>query len=198
MKTKAVPLIPTIKNLTSSFCCLKHIFHIVKHFLNFKFTSPVYNFTTPIPPGAKTPFKFVVYGDLGLDPYPQATTTATLMRQEVEENNIRFIYHHGDISYARGQVRHYVKYVKERPIIFVSFLDFDFQMLLLAMYVLYRQNVEFIHLSPIFFTQILSLKSFHLFQIFSISGLPLGPMVPLDSTLRIFTSLHGWYWQPRI
>ena len=68
--------------------------------------SPVYNFTSPLPAGDKTPFKFVVYGDLGLDPYPEATTTALHMRQEVEENNIRFIYHHGDLSYARGQVKH--------------------------------------------------------------------------------------------
>ena len=67
--------------------------------------SPVFNFTTPLPAGDKTPFKFVVYGDMGLDPYPEATTTAVHMRQEVEENDIRFIYHHGDISYARGQVK---------------------------------------------------------------------------------------------
>lgn len=66
--------------------------------------SPVFNFTTPLPAGDKTPFKFVVYGDMGLDGYPEATTTAVHMRQEVEENDIRFIYHHGDISYARGQV----------------------------------------------------------------------------------------------
>lgn len=66
--------------------------------------SRINNFTTPIEPGDQTPFKFVVYGDMGVDVFPEAHTTAQLVRKEVDSNNIRFVFHHGDISYARGHV----------------------------------------------------------------------------------------------
>ena len=66
--------------------------------------SPIANFTTPILPGNRSPFKFIVYGDMGVSPFPEGETTAELVRREIEENDVRFVYHHGDISYARGHV----------------------------------------------------------------------------------------------
>ena len=71
--------------------------------------SPTKNFTTPLPAGDTTPYKFIVYGDMGVDPFPEAVGTADLVREEVAENDIKFVYHHGDISYARG----YVSYIIE-------------------------------------------------------------------------------------
>ena len=65
--------------------------------------SPVYNFTTPLKGGDRTPFKFISYGDMGTSIY--AAQTAKYVRQEINENDIKFIYHAGDISYARGYVR---------------------------------------------------------------------------------------------
>lgn len=67
-----------------------------------EFMSAIANFTTPLPAGDQTPFKFIVYGDMGVDSFPEGVTTAKLVRQEIEENQVRFVYHHGDISYARG------------------------------------------------------------------------------------------------
>ena len=66
--------------------------------------SKIRNFTTPIPGGDPTPYKFIVYGDMGVSPFPRATTTADLVTWEVETNEARFIFHHGDISYAMGYV----------------------------------------------------------------------------------------------
>jgi len=66
--------------------------------------SPVFNFTTPITAGDKTPFKFIVYGDMGVEAFPEGQETAILVRQEVDKNDVRFVYHHGDVSYARGYV----------------------------------------------------------------------------------------------
>ena len=66
--------------------------------------SKIRNFTTPIPGGDPTPYKFIVYGDMGVSPFPRATTTADLVTWEVEKNKARFIFHHGDISYAMGYV----------------------------------------------------------------------------------------------
>lgn len=67
-----------------------------------EFMSPVFNFTTPLPAGAKTPFKFIVYGDMGLEGFPEGTETARLVREEIDRNDVKFVYHHGDVSYARG------------------------------------------------------------------------------------------------
>jgi len=64
--------------------------------------SEVLNFTTPLPAGDRTPFKFIVYGDMGVDPYPEAVTTASLVKKELNQNDIKLIFHIGDISYARG------------------------------------------------------------------------------------------------
>ena len=66
--------------------------------------SDIHNFTTPLPAGDSTPYSFIVYGDMGITPFPRGTTTADLARREVEKNNARFILHHGDISYAMGYV----------------------------------------------------------------------------------------------
>lgn len=70
---------------------------------NGRFMSPPANFTTPLPKGDHTPFKFIVYGDMGIHFWPgQAKLTAQNVRREVAENDIKFVFHHGDISYARG------------------------------------------------------------------------------------------------
>lgn len=67
--------------------------------------SEIHNFTTPIPAGDPTPYKFIVYGDMGTYGFPQSKTTADLVMEELKKNDIRFIFHHGDISYACGHVR---------------------------------------------------------------------------------------------
>ena len=70
--------------------------------------SPVLNFTTPIAPGDETPFKFIVYGDMGVSSFPRASQTAKLMLQEYHENDAKFIFHNGDISYAEGRVSNFI------------------------------------------------------------------------------------------
>ena len=84
------------------------LFHV--HFI--KFMSPVLNFTTPLPAGDKTPFKFVVYGDMGIEnhKFPRAATTAHLVRKEIDNNDVRFVFHHGDIAYSFGYVRFHVNF----------------------------------------------------------------------------------------
>ncbi len=67
--------------------------------------SPIYNFTTAPVAGNRKPFKFIVYGDMGVSTFPRADETAKLMLKEYRENDVKFIFHNGDISYARGQVR---------------------------------------------------------------------------------------------
>lgn len=73
--------------------------------------SKIHNFTTAIPAGDPTPYKFVVYGDMGITPFPRGTTTADFATWEVEKNEARFIFHHGDISYAMGYVSDVYEYV---------------------------------------------------------------------------------------
>ena len=65
--------------------------------------SDIYDFTTAIPPGDKTPYKFVVYGDMGYT--DQARKTIHQMVLQKQKNDIRYIIHYGDLSYAYGQVR---------------------------------------------------------------------------------------------
>lgn len=72
--------------------------------------SAIANFTTPLVPGDKSSFKFIVYGDMGVATFPEGETTAELVRREIEENDVRFVYHHGDISYARGHVSIFLNY----------------------------------------------------------------------------------------
>ncbi len=70
--------------------------------------SPVSNFTTAPIVGSQKPFKFIVYGDMGVSSFPRAKETAELMLKEYRENDVKFIFHNGDISYARGQVRYFI------------------------------------------------------------------------------------------
>lgn len=69
-----------------------------------QFMSEIKNFTTPLPKGDPTPFQFIVYGDMGVFPYPNSYQTAHLVRREVAERDNKFVFHIGDISYARGIV----------------------------------------------------------------------------------------------
>ena len=71
---------------------------------SFQAMSPILNFTTSFPIGSKEPFKFIVYGDMGVSTFPRADETAKLMLKEYHENDVKFIFHNGDISYARGHV----------------------------------------------------------------------------------------------
>jgi len=64
--------------------------------------SDIFNFTTDIPVGEETPFTWIIYGDMGVGGYPSAVGTENLMMKEIQENKARLIFHHGDISYARG------------------------------------------------------------------------------------------------
>ena len=66
--------------------------------------SRIANFTTPMLPGSTEPFKFIVYGDMGVQGFPESITTAELVRKEIDNNDVRYVFHHGDISYARGRV----------------------------------------------------------------------------------------------
>jgi len=65
-----------------------------------EFMSAVNNFTTPLPSGDKTPFNFLVYGDLGTS--SNAVLTAKYSRNEINDRDVKFVFHIGDISYARG------------------------------------------------------------------------------------------------
>ncbi|EDO31661.1 predicted protein, partial [Nematostella vectensis] len=64
--------------------------------------SAVRSFHTAPIPGPDVPFKFVVYGDMGVSAPPGSVVTARLALQEVIANKAAFIFHVGDISYARG------------------------------------------------------------------------------------------------
>ena len=59
------------------------------------------SFTTGIVSGDPTPFKFIMYGDMGLSLDPGATTTAKLALCEIK-NGAAFVMHQGDLSYALG------------------------------------------------------------------------------------------------
>jgi len=69
-----------------------------------KAMSPIYNFTTPLAAGDPTPHKFIVYGDMGMDPLysPGGQETANRVLEEYRDNHIRHVFHNGDISYAIG------------------------------------------------------------------------------------------------
>lgn len=66
--------------------------------------SKVRTFKTAPPVGSNTPYKFIVYGDMGLR--PPAHVTAKYVLNDVL-NGYEFIFHNGDISYARGYVSIY-------------------------------------------------------------------------------------------
>jgi len=64
--------------------------------------SDVLYFNTPLPSGDKTPYKMVIYGDMGVSPGLRAAETANLVLDDALKNDVKFVFHHGDISYARG------------------------------------------------------------------------------------------------
>ena len=64
--------------------------------------SPVRSFKTAPQIGSDVGFKFIVYGDHGI--LPAAYSTAKYVLKDVQ-NGYEFIFHNGDISYARGMVR---------------------------------------------------------------------------------------------
>lgn len=64
--------------------------------------SEIRSFKTAPPVGSEVSYKFIVYGDMGLS--PAAHATAKYAFRDVMDG-YEFIFHHGDISYARGYVR---------------------------------------------------------------------------------------------
>ena len=60
------------------------------------------SFKTAPPIGSDISYKFIVYGDMGMSDAAHATAKHAL--RDVQDG-YEFIYHHGDISYARGFVR---------------------------------------------------------------------------------------------
>ena len=65
--------------------------------------SDVRTFRTQLPTGPDGSFSFVVYGDMRVSAVPGAHDTAKYMIEEVA-NGSSFVFHVGDISYARGYV----------------------------------------------------------------------------------------------
>ena len=65
--------------------------------------SDVRKFRTQPPTGPDEPFSFIVYGDMGVSAVPGAHDTASYMIEEAM-NGKSFVFHVGDISYARGYV----------------------------------------------------------------------------------------------
>ena len=64
--------------------------------------SEIRSFKTAPPIGSDLPYKFIVYGDMGM--LAAAHATAKYALRDVSDG-YEFIFHHGDISYARGYVR---------------------------------------------------------------------------------------------
>lgn len=66
--------------------------------------SPIRHFNTPPPVGSANTFTALVYGDMGVSPVPRAYKTAEYATQEAMNGTAAFVFHNGDISYARGFV----------------------------------------------------------------------------------------------
>ena len=66
--------------------------------------SPVHHFNTSPPVGSEDKFTALVYGDMGVSPVPRAYKTAEYATKEALSGNAAFVFHNGDISYARGYV----------------------------------------------------------------------------------------------
>ena len=64
--------------------------------------SEIRSFKTAPPIGSDISYKFIVYGDMGMSDAAHATAKYAL--RDIQDG-YEFIYHHGDISYARGYVR---------------------------------------------------------------------------------------------
>ena len=89
VKTRKSPL----RFLKSSYKCL-----------SFQSMSPVHHFNTSPPVGSEDKFTALVYGDMGVSPVPRAYKTAEYATREALSGNAAFVFHNGDISYARGYV----------------------------------------------------------------------------------------------
>ena len=68
---------------------------------HYKF-STVSSFTTAPLSSSDTKVKFVLYGDMGISPWPGAEATMMNIKQEVQAGGISFVLHIGDLSYAYG------------------------------------------------------------------------------------------------
>ena len=66
--------------------------------------SPVRHFTTAPLVGSEDRFTALVYGDMGVSPVPRAYKTADYAKEEADSGAAAFVFHNGDISYARGYV----------------------------------------------------------------------------------------------
>ena len=76
------------------------ILNLLKTFTS-QHMSTVRHFKTAPPVGADLSYKFIAYGDMGID--PPARSTAKYALKDVQDG-YEFIFHNGDNSYARGQV----------------------------------------------------------------------------------------------
>ena len=63
--------------------------------------STIRSFKTAPLTGSEVSYKFIVYGDMGL--LPAAHSTAKYALKDVQDG-YEFVFHNGDISYARGIV----------------------------------------------------------------------------------------------
>ena len=72
--------------------------------------SAVRSFKTAPPVGSDVSFKFIAYGDMGV--YPESRTTAKYVLKDVQDG-YEFIFHNGDISYARGYVSQRLAWVAD-------------------------------------------------------------------------------------
>ena len=89
-----------VKTRKSPLCFLKSSYEC----LSFQSMSPVHHFNTSPPVGSEDKFTALVYGDMGVSPVPRAYKTAEYATREALSGNAAFVFHNGDISYARGYV----------------------------------------------------------------------------------------------
>ena len=143
--------------------------------------SPVNNFTTPLVSGDKTPFNFLVYGDMGTS--SNALLTAKYSRHEINDRDVKFVFHIGDISYARGYVRNlflsviFVEMGQNPPPIGKQWQNSRLSDIPFCWNVLWRDRFDFFS---------------------SFTGVPLGPMVWSNPTLCIPHPIYGGNRKPRI
>lgn len=69
--------------------------------------SSIHHFKTAPLVGSADTFTALVYGDMGVSPVPRAYKTAEYATQEAMNGTAAFVFHNGDISYARGYVSFY-------------------------------------------------------------------------------------------
>lgn len=73
--------------------------------------SPFHHFNTAPLVGSADKFTALVYGDMGVSPVPRAYKTAEYATQEALNGTAAFVFHNGDISYARGFVSLYTVFI---------------------------------------------------------------------------------------